>query len=202
MSDQEKAAAFAVPPIQAPPIADSITDRDLEHHGDVDSIEKQDTVTRRRTITVISSVTIVTAILGFLNGQVTVGIPVIAPDLHLDPSLILWCVFSLIWSFCAAVFLFAFSKSGLLSPDCILQAASHPIPHMRLHSAPHRVPGGHFWQPTSVSDRLLLTMPFLSGLWSFPHRHAIDCFPRFHRHIIIMLSSVCRQYHQPYVPTR
>ena len=98
MADQEKAGAFALPPIPAPPISDQITSGDLEDHEHVDSTEQHDTISRRRTIIVVSSVTTVTASLGFLNGLVTVGIPVIAADLHLDSSLILWCVLSLVQS--------------------------------------------------------------------------------------------------------
>ena len=90
MADQEKAEAFAVLPIQAPLTSDNLTNKDGEDHEDVDSTEQQDTVSQRRTAVVILSVTVATAILGFLNGLVTVGIPVIAPDLHLDNSLILW----------------------------------------------------------------------------------------------------------------
>lgn len=91
---------------------------------------------------------------------------------------------------------------GLLGFDCHLQAASHPIPHMRLHSPPFRILGGPFWQPTIVSDRLFFAMPLLSGMWSLPHRHAIDNFPRLHRLVVVMLSPIRRQYHQPHVPTR
>ena len=69
----------------------------MEQLGDVenehvDSNEHHDTIGRSRTVLIISSVTVVTAILEFLNGLVTVGIPVIASDLHLDASLILWYV--------------------------------------------------------------------------------------------------------------
>lgn len=103
MADHEKTEAFTVPPIQAPPISGNITSGDVEDHEHADSIEQHDTNSRQRTIIVISSVTIVTALLGFLNGLVTVGIPVIAPDLHLDSSLILWCVLSLIQSACTMV---------------------------------------------------------------------------------------------------
>ena len=96
MPDQEKVETFALPPIQLSPISGNLTSRDVEDHEHVDSAQQHDNISRRRTIIVISSVTIVTAILGFLNGLVTVGIPVIAPDLHLDSSLILWCVPSLV----------------------------------------------------------------------------------------------------------
>ena len=95
MADQAKLEAFDLPPIQVPPISDDSIGGGVEGHEHLDSTEQQHAISLQKTIIVISSVTIVTAILGYLNGLVTVGIPVIAPDLHLASNLILWCVLSL-----------------------------------------------------------------------------------------------------------
>ena len=95
MADQVKPETFALPPIQKAPISDSIMGGGVEGDEYLDNTEQQHAISLQKTVIVISSVTIVTAILGYLNGLVTVGIPVIAPDLHLASNLILWCVPSL-----------------------------------------------------------------------------------------------------------
>lgn len=47
-------------------------------------------VSTSRTIIVISSVTVITAISSLLAGLVTVGLPTITKDLDLAPNLLLW----------------------------------------------------------------------------------------------------------------
>ena len=103
MVNQEITQADAVPPIQPAPLATNIINEalDIDEQNGGSSSEEQDMVSRKRTVVIISSVTSVTFVLSFLNGLVTVGIPVIAPDIGLDPSLILWFVvsFSLSYAF-------------------------------------------------------------------------------------------------------
>ena len=150
MADQVRPEAFALPPIQGSSFSDNVMSRGVEGHEHLDSTEQHDTISLHRTIIVISSVTIVTAILGYLNGLVTVGIPVIAPDLHLASNLILWCVLSLPsllaqWPLKNSSTGSMSSNYGLLIFDPHIQATGYPIPYMRLHSSPFRVPSGHFW---------------------------------------------------------
>lgn len=45
-----------------------------------------------QTVAIIACITWTTLISSFLNGMVTVALPMIAKDLGLDPSLVLWCV--------------------------------------------------------------------------------------------------------------
>lgn len=68
MTDQEKAEAFALPPIQVPPTSEIIMNGGVEDHEIFDRTEIYDTISQRRTIILISSVTTATAVLGFLNG--------------------------------------------------------------------------------------------------------------------------------------
>lgn len=74
------------------PTQENVTLGDVEFDQHGNSTQQYDAVTQKQTILIISTVTIVTAISCFLNGLVTVGIPVIALDLHLESSLNLWCV--------------------------------------------------------------------------------------------------------------
>lgn len=92
MAQQAKAEAVSLVPIPALSTSGVITLGDVEFDEHGNSTQQYDAVNQKQTIIVISSVTVVTAISCFLNGLVTVGIPVIALDLHLESSLILWCV--------------------------------------------------------------------------------------------------------------
>ena len=112
MADEVKAEASNPPPI---PILDNENNRG--QWGEF--VENQDNISRSRTVLIISSVTVVTAILGFLNGLVTVGIPVIAPDLHLDASLILWYVSYLLYFKVDALYKFFLQRTSKRERDCL-----------------------------------------------------------------------------------
>ena len=92
MAQQMETEAFALTFVPVPLTSDNATPGGIELNEHDNSTQQHDRVSQTQTFIVISSVTIVTAISSFLNGLVTVGIPVIAVDVHLESSLILWCV--------------------------------------------------------------------------------------------------------------
>lgn len=96
MAQQAQTEVLSLVPIPAIPTPYNVTLGDVEFDEHGSSTQQYDAVSQKQTILVISSVTVVSAISCFLNGLVTVGIPVIALDLHLESSLILWCVLYLI----------------------------------------------------------------------------------------------------------
>lgn len=64
-----------------------------QRHGSVSiaqNPENEDEVSKATTAVVIASVTCITGISTLLAGLVTVGLPTMAKDLSLDPSLLLW----------------------------------------------------------------------------------------------------------------
>lgn len=146
----------------------------------------QKDVSKGTTAVVITSVTCITGISSLLAGLVTVGLPTIAKDLDLAPSLELWCVLS--WRFRVK------AESDIISG----QARRHLRPNMRLYAPLIRRRRRCGRLPYYVPYRLCSTVGLYAGVRSLQDWHPADRLPRVGGHRYLILPSVGRQHHHQY----
>lgn len=88
--------AIELNPLQSAPASllhhpDPISGRgEVSPAPETDAHDAQTSMSKERTVVVISSVTFITGIGSLLSGVITVCMPVMAEDLRIDPGLILW----------------------------------------------------------------------------------------------------------------